>query len=366
MKPTAPSNPALQEGPLSLADLAAYDAIIDVRSPGEYAEDHLPGAISCPVLSNEERARVGTLHKQASAFDAKKLGGALVARNIAHHLETRFQDNPKSWRPLVYCWRGGMRSGAFTHVLRSVGWNATQLKGGYKAWRGQVIADLTAWPARFTYQVICGRTGSGKSRLLEALEAAGAQVLDLERLAAHKGSVLGDLPDLPQPAQKRFETLIWRALAGFDPARPVFVEAESKRIGSLRVPDALMSCMRASACVELVMDAPGRVALLREEYAHLIAHPARLYERLDCLVALHSRERIEHWKALAAQGEWDRFVHEMLVDHYDPAYDRSMFYNFSQASHARKLAAGSISPSEFARLANLLGESALPHGAIIG
>jgi len=340
--------------PLTLEQMNRFDTIIDVRSPAEFAEDHLPGAINLPVLTNEQRITVGTLYKQSSAFDAKKVGAALVARNIAGHVENCLLDKPKSWKPLVYCWRGGSRSGAMAHILRSIGWGALQLEGGYKAWRGQVIADLELLPAGFTYQVICGRTGSGKSRLLEALAADGHQVLDLEKLAAHKGSVLGELPDEAQPAQKMFESRIWLALSGFSPDRPVYVEAESKKVGALRVPESLICCMRQSACYEVVTPAALRIKLLREEYTHLIANPALLYDKLDCLVALHSAERIEAWKTLARQEKWDEFVAQMLEQHYDPAYSRSMFRNFVAAEGAKPLQVDAIDTAGFSRIAATL------------
>jgi tRNA 2-selenouridine synthase len=216
--------------------LTSFDDLIDARSPSEYHEDHLPGAISLPVLDDEERARVGTLYKQDSPFAARRLGAALVSRNIARHLETALAGKPRAWRPLVYCWRGGKRSGALAHVLREVGWAARTLEGGYRAYRRWVVAELAAQPARFAYRVVHGATGSGKSRLLRALARAGAQVLDLEALAAHRGSVLGGLPGEPQPSQKRFESRLYAALAALDPGRPVYVEGESRKIGQLQVP----------------------------------------------------------------------------------------------------------------------------------
>jgi tRNA 2-selenouridine synthase len=352
--------------PLSLADLARFDTIIDARSPGEFALDHLPGAQSFPVLSDAERARIGTVNKEESAFAAKRAGAVLVARNIATHLERAFAEKPRSWQPLVYCWRGGMRSGAFVQVLRSVGWNAHQLVGGYKAFRGHVIAELETLPARFEYWVICGRTGSGKSRLLHALDAAGAQVLDLEALARHMGSVLGDWPGDPQPSQKSFETGIWHALSRCDPARPVFVEAESKRIGTLRVPERLMARMRQSACVELHLPNPARLALLGEEYAHFIDRPRELAGKLECLVPLHSRHRIEEWKRLALSGRWEEFTARMLEEHYDPAYDRSMFRNYAFSARALRVAPAGFRHEDFQRLAREMADWAPPSAAGFG
>ena len=247
--------------PLTLAQLEDFDAVLDARSPSEYAEDHLPGALNMPVLDDEQRALVGTVYKQQSAFEAKRVGAPLAARNIADHIERHFAAMPRSWRPLVYCWRGGGRSGSLVHVLRQVGWDAQRLDGGYKAFRRQVAAELQTMPAAFRYHVICGATGSGKSRLLEALQEAGAQVLDLELLAAHRGSVLGELPGEPQPTQKSFETALWTRLARFDAKRPVYVESESKKVGNLRVPDALIVRMRESRCFRLEAQARVRVAL---------------------------------------------------------------------------------------------------------
>lgn len=342
---------ALAATPLSPADLAAFDDIVDARSPAEFADDHLPGAINVPVLDDEERALVGTIYKQHSAFEAKRAGAPLVSRNIAAHIEVLFRDKPKAWRPLVYCWRGGGRSGALAHVLRQVGWDARKLDGGYKAFRRQVVSDLETLPARFEFRVICGATGSGKSRLLEALAREGAQVLDLELLAAHRGSVLGELPDAPQPTQKSFETALWTALSGFEPARIVFVESESRKVGNLRVPEALIERMRASPCVRLEADEATRVALLMEDYAHFVKDPAALQAKLECLVPLHGGERIAGWVAQLRSGAWDGLVQELLRDHYDPAYRKSLFRNYEGAEGAPALAVHDISAEGFRTLA---------------
>jgi tRNA 2-selenouridine synthase len=341
--------------PLALGELRAFDAILDARSPAEFAEGHLPGAINVPVLDDDERVLIGTIYKQQSAFEAKRAGAPIASRNIARHMETVFADQPRDWKPLVYCWRGGGRSGSLTHVLRQVGWDAVRLEGGYKAFRKQVVADLDELPARFGFRVVCGATGSGKSRLLEALAQAGAQALDLEALAAHRGSVLGDLPDAPQPSQKSFETSIWTALSAFDPARPVFVESESKKVGNLRVPDALIERMRASDCIRLEAGERERVALLREDYAHFESRPQALAEKLDCLAPLHGGERIAHWKSLLDAGDWDALVRELLESHYDPAYRKSLFRNYRGAQSAAVVDVRDTSRAGFLALARRLG-----------
>lgn len=340
----------------ALADPARFDTIIDVRSESEFAEDHIPRAISCPVLSDLERREVGTMDRQQSSFEAKRRGAALVSRNIARHLEQAFADKPRDWKPLVYCWRGGNRSGALTHVLGRIGWQARQLEGGYRAFRRAVVADLDVLPERFEFRVVCGTTGSGKSRLLQQLAAAGAQVLDLEALAHHRGSVLGGLPALPQPSQKHFETRIWQALHGCEPARPVYIESESRKVGELRVPDRLLATMRASECIRLELPLDARVRLLRDEYAHFEANVEALHQRLDCLAALHGHDRIAQWKRLAADGQWDELVERLLVEHYDPAYLRSIGRNFSRSGDAVALRLASDETESFRDAAR-----SLPH-----
>jgi tRNA 2-selenouridine synthase len=329
------------------SSLDSFDTIIDVRSPSEFAEDHVPGAINCPVLSDEERVRVGTIYKQVNAFEAKKIGAALVARNIAEHIEAQFLDKPRNWKPLIYCWRGGNRSGAMAHILSQIGWHVQKLDGGYKKYRGEVNRALAAWPPRFTFQVVCGMTGSGKTRLLQVLESVGAQVLDLEKLAAHRGSVLGGLPSESQPSQKAFETRIWQLLRGFNPAQPVFVESESKKVGNLRVPEALMQKMRESSCLSVLLPHAQRVQLLMEDYAHFVCAPANLASKLDCLTHLHGHEKIGRWKQMVSGGQMAVLVDELLVHHYDPSYLRSIERNFVQFNKAQTVELGDISVESF-------------------
>jgi tRNA 2-selenouridine synthase len=328
-------------------DFKKFDTLIDARTPAEYALDHIPGAVSAPVLDDQQRVEVGTLYKQVSPFEAKKLGGALIAQNVARHIETLFKDRDRSWKPLVYCWRGGKRSGAMAHILREIGWDASTLEGGYRAYRRWVVDQLASVPLEYDLIVIHGPTGSGKSRLLAALARAGAQVLDLEGLAAHRGSVLGSLPHEPQPTQKWFESQLLAALHKLDRGRPVFVEGESKKIGEIQVPEALMARMRASPCIVLETETEARVTLLLEEYEHFVNDRAALDAQIDCLAALHGREKIAQWKALAAQGRWREFVARLLAEHYDPAYQRSSQRNYAQLGLAPRLRVGGANAAAF-------------------
>ncbi len=322
---------------VTVAEMSLFDEIIDVRSPAEFADDHAPGAVSFPVLDDAERAEVGTLHKQVSPFAAKVRGAALISRRIAGYIEGEFAKRPKDWRPLVYCWRGGKRSSALKHILREIGWQAATLDGGYKAYRRTVLAALETLPLEFRYVVVCGETGSGKSRILEALARQGAQVLDLEQLANHRGSVLGLPLESAQPPQRMFESTVWDQLRKLDPSRPVFVESESKKVGELHVPDALMTTMRKSPCIRIVATVGTRVAFLLREYRHFVNDPPALHARLEMLSTLYPRTVIERWKSLGERGEWAAFVQDMLENHYDPAYRSSMDRNFSQLPNAEAL-----------------------------
>jgi tRNA 2-selenouridine synthase len=338
---------------VDVADIDAYSARIDVRSPAEYAIDHVPLAVNHPVLDDGERAHIGTLYANAP-FAARRIGAALVARNIARMLEGAFAQQPRDWRPLVYCWRGGQRSRALALILQEIGWKAVQLDGGYRAWRRHVVAVLQDLPQRFDYFVIRGLTGSGKSRLLAALGAAGAQVLDLEALAAHRGSLLGALPASPQPSQKAFESALLERLRGFDASRPVFVESESRRLGALQLPDALLAAMRGARAISMDTPLPLRIALLRRDYAHLL-DAATLSPLLKALVPLHGKATIERWSAMADDGDWDGLVEMLLTRHYDPAYARSLALHYGGPPLQTLVPAG-IADDAFARLAERMLE----------
>ncbi|HEV7578787.1 MAG TPA: tRNA 2-selenouridine(34) synthase MnmH [Caldimonas sp.] len=312
----------------AIADLGRFDTIVDARSQAEFAEDRLPGAVNWPALDDAERQWIGTEYKQVSAFEAKKRGAAIVARNVAAHIEAHVLDKPREWTPLVYCWRGGKRSGALATVLEQIGFRVHVLEGGYREYRRAVVAELETLPARFAWRVVCGPTGSGKSRLLAELARQGTQVLDLETLANHRGSVLGLVPGSTQPSQKEFDSRVWDALRRFDPARPVFVESESKKVGDLRVPEALIRRMRAAPCVWLELPLAQRVALLIEDYDFFVLDNDAFCARLDALRVLRGHEVVNAWQEAARASRTAEVVEALLVIHYDPIYLESMRRNF--------------------------------------
>lgn len=300
-----------------------FDEIIDVRTPLEFAEDHIPGALNAPVLSNEERVLVGTMYRQVSPYEATRVGAAMVARNIARHLDTTFADRPRNWRPLIYCWRGGKRSGSMTAWFNLIGWQARQLDGGYKAYRRSVCATLDTLPTRFRYIALVGHTGCGKTRLLNALRDAGAQTLDLEALACHRGSLLGALPGTPQPSQKGFDSGLVETLGCFDPEWPVFVESESRKIGLVQLPIALIDAFHAGPWVQVEAAHDERIAFLLDDYGHLFDEPAAFKAQLHRLIGLHSREEVAHWNALIDANARAELFSTLIDKHYDPAYART-------------------------------------------
>ena len=338
----------------ALTWLGEFSTVIDARSEGEYAEDHLPGAVNWPSLRDAERHQVGTQYKQVNAFEAKKQGAAMVARNVAGHIEREVLDKPKDWKPVVYCWRGGKRSGSLALILDQIGFKVTLIEGGYKAFRAALVADLPQLSARYRYEVVCGTTGSGKTRFLQALAAQGAQVLDLEALANHRSSVLGLIPGQTQPSQKAFDTRIWTALQAFDPARPVYIESESKKVGNVVVPESLMAVMRRSPCLHLQLSEEERVKLLLQDYDFFVQDIDFFCERLDALTEARGKAVVADWQARARSGGVAGVVKDLLVHHYDPVYLQSMQRNFEHYASARPLAPADHSMQAMQALAQTL------------
>ncbi|MGX9349691.1 tRNA 2-selenouridine(34) synthase MnmH [Shimia sp. W99] len=307
----------------TLSDLATlpFDEIIDVRSPAEYAEDHIPGAINLPALSNEERARVGTIYVQDDPFKARKIGAALVSHNVAAHLEGPLADRPGGWRPLVYCWRGGQRSGSVAIILKQIGWRADTVDGGYQRYRRLVAKALYDAPMPCPVVVIDGGTGTAKTRLLDHLAAQGAQTLDLEAMAEHRGSLFGPM-SAHQPSQKTFESRLAMGMARLDPSRPVYVEAESSKIGRLIIPPTLWQAMIAAPNLRLTAPLAARADHLLTAYPDMIEDSDKLDQVLQQLVRYHGHEQVAKWREIAGTGDFRTLAQQLIETHYDPRYTR--------------------------------------------
>ena len=308
----------------NLQDLLAHghDDVIDVRSPAEYAEDHIPGAINLPVLSNEERAEVGTIYVQDSPFRARKIGAAMVFRNAANHIAGPLADRPGGWKPLVYCWRGGQRSGAFGWMLGEIGWRAETITGGYQSYRRLIHSALYETNLPNHVVLLDGNTGTAKTEILGRLAARGVQVIDLEGLANHRGSLLGEMPG-GQPSQKRFESRLACALLRLDPARPVLMEAESNKIGARILPPTLWAAMKAAPRFEITAPANARADYLTRAYDDILSDGPGMIDRLAPLVRVRGREVIDGWSDLVAAGDKRALTRALISQHYDPAYAKS-------------------------------------------
>lgn len=316
-----------------------YSEIIDVRSPGEFAEDHIPAAINLPVLDDAERAEVGTIYKQ-SPFIARKKGAALVAKNISQHLIEYFASKDKDYRPLVYCWRGGQRSNSMASVLSQIGWQVTVLEGGYKTYRTYVREQLEQLPENFNYKLLCGLTGSGKTYILRQLKQRGAQVLDLEGIANHRGSLLGENwsgKPTPQPSQKYFESLLLQQLQSFESSKTVWLESESNKIGRVYLPQSLWQKMKQASSIEIQLPLAARVQFLLDEYPHLVVHLDVLKAKLALLKSRYGRDKLNYWYQLIDAGKGEAFVQDVLQSHYDPSYTQSIQRDFTKVERVLSL-----------------------------
>ncbi len=346
-KAVALSEPTSNKSNPQHAIIEKISQIIDARSPSEFAHDRIPGAVTWPVLNDEERALIGTMYKQVNSFEAQKKGAGLVAANIARHIEERVLELPRDWQPLLYCWRGGKRSGSLATILGAIGFRVHLLEGGYKAFRTAIIADIPLSLQNLNFHVVCGPTGSGKTLLLHKLKEQGAQVLDLEQIASHRSSVLGKIPGTQQPSQKAFETSLWFALNQFDSSKIIYVESESRKIGNLNVPESLIKKMRSSPCVDLQLPLGERVKLLLDEYKFFVEDGELFTQRLQALVPLLGKEVISRWEDWIQAQETPKVVQELLSLHYDPAYSGSIARNFEQFTSAKACQIKRYSEPEF-------------------
>jgi tRNA 2-selenouridine synthase len=318
-----------------------YALMVDARSQREYAEDHIPGAVNLPVVDDEEYAEVGTTHK-TDKHRAYLIGVSYALKNMSRAIDDLVARYPRDARMLVYCFRGGKRSKLWLDTLSTIGFKVDRLPGGWKAYRAWVREQLDQVPRRFRYNVLCGPTGCGKTRLLTALESVGAQVLDLEALAQHHGSLIGEYPGVPQPTQKWFDSSLLAKLRGFDPKRPIWIESESKKIGAIQLPEALLESFRCGRVFAVEAPMSERVKLWREDYGHFETDPASLIEKLRNLRPLIGGEEFALWETLAAQHRMPELFERLMVAHYDPAYSRSIGRNFPAYKDAPKLMLDSL------------------------
>lgn len=330
-----------------------YDTVIDVRSPDEFAEDHMPGAINLPVLDNQERARVGTIYKQQSPFSARKIGAALVFRNAAQHIERQLAHYPGKWRPLIYCWRGGQRSGSFCWMLREIGWRADTVQGGYRSYRRLVSEHLYKTPFASPVIQLGGYTGTAKTALLPLLAERGLQILDLEGLARHRGSLLGHMPG-GQPSQKAFESALARAIMHLDSQQPVIVEAESSKIGQINLPPSLWDAMKAAPWIEISAPIEARARYLARAYDDILSDHAGLVDALSPLRAHRGHAVVDHWQTLSQTGQRLELCTSLAVDHYDPAYKTSQ--KTRQPNVIARLHAEDLAPDNLHQLADQIVE----------
>ncbi len=308
---------------LRMINGTSFDSIIDVRSPSEFLDDHVPNAINLPVLDDVQRETVGTIYNRRNPFEAKRTGAALVAQNISLYLQTELAEKHRNWRPLIYCWRGGHRSGAMAKIFSDIGWHTTVIEGGYKAYRKTVLDGLDHLPRQFKLIVLSGATGTAKTHILRAAAAMGAQVIDLEKLANHRGSLLGNEPGLSQPAQRLFESRLAACFNSFDSTRPVYIEAESNKIGQIHIPSTLWASMCKALRVTITAPLAARVAFLQRDYLHIIENNDNLIKVLSGLRRRYSKEIFEKWETDIRNRNWNGFVTAILKTHYDPSYARS-------------------------------------------
>ncbi|MDB2388732.1 tRNA 2-selenouridine(34) synthase MnmH [Alphaproteobacteria bacterium] len=329
-----------------------FDTIIDVRSPLEYEEDHIIGSINCPVLYDQERIIVGTIYKKESTFRAKIIGSSLTARNIAKHIEEKFINQKGSWQPLIYCWRGGQRSKAFSLILSEVGWRTFQLEGGYKKYRNEVISFLNKVGSKLKIILISGKTGSAKTKILQNIKLQGGQILDLENLANHKGSLLGKIPDLKQPSQKLFESKLYHQIKQLDLRRNVYIEAESSKIGNIHIPKTLWAKMIVSPRIEIKADIELRSSFLLNDYKYMCENPELIKPIIYGLKNRLSKKLINDWMELITKKLWLDLTKSFLENHYDPSYSSNTIKNDRKV--IKKIQAKSFSKEEINKITKLI------------
>ena len=327
-----------------------YDTIIDVRSPSEFNEDHIPGAINLPVLDDEERKKIGIIYKKKSPFEAKVLGSSLVTKNISEFLIKNFKNKNGAWKPLVYCWRGGQRSKALCLIMREIGWRVNQLEGGYKYYRSDITKKLQKLSPKLKIILISGKTGTGKTKLLNEIKLNNGQTLDLEGIACHKGSLLGKDLNNNQPSQKLFESLLYDALKNINLRKNIYLEAESSKIGNLHIPQPLWKKMLSSKKINIETTFESRVKFLLNDYKYAQLDNNFFKPLINGLKRRLSKKIIAEWKQHIKNKDWKQLTESLLTNHYDPAYISN--YEKKNQKIIKNFTINKVTKSELNLLAN--------------
>ncbi len=308
---------------ISVAEaLSRPSVFVDTRSPAEYEQGHIPGAVNVPLLENDERAIVGTLYKQQGPEEAKSKGLDIVSGKLASIVRQISNLNPSPEKRLVvYCWRGGMRSKSVLTILELMGISGSQLTGGYKAYRRHVQEQLAVYELKSEIVVLCGSTGVGKTILLQMLANRGYPVLDLEGLANHRGSAFGHVGIGKPATAQNFDAQLLGELQKMNEKKVILVECESKRVGNVYLPDVLYQAMQRGRRVLVKAGVPTRVARLIAEYTDVLQP-----NDPEIIASLHSLTRklgkrktarlLEEYEA----GNVHVFTASLLTDYYDGLY----------------------------------------------